>query len=372
MNAARGMALLLLLAAGLWFAFGGLVLSRAPSAGSEPARGEMEAADAPFVVEVAVVSPEPYRPRLSLSAHAEPVQTLTVRARAAGQVVAAPRREGERLAAGDTLCRLDDTGEREQLAAAEARLASAERDAVAARRLFDRGTLPEAQLKKAEAALAQARAAVKRARLAVAWRVVKSPIAGMLQKQLAKAGDMLQPGAPCAVVVALDPLEVVAAASELEVSRLRPGMAVRAHFANGRALAGTITYIAPAGSAVTRTFTIKARLANPDMAMRAGMTARLDIPLPGRKVARLPLSALVLADDGRLGAHVVRGDDTVAFVPLTIVSERPQAVLAEGLPAGARVIVTGQYFVRPGQKVRPVPRKLAAHADETPGRGVAP
>ena len=354
MKTARGMALLLLLAAGLWFAFGGLLIARQPAV----RKAAKEAAEqAPFAVEVMTVSRRLYRPVLSLSAHAEPAQTLTVRARAAGQVLATPQAEGAPVAAGAVLCRLDETGEREQLQAAEAQLASAERDAKAARRLFERGTLPEAQLKKAEAALAQARAAVKRARLAVQWRTITSPIAGLLQKQVAKVGDMMQPGAPCAVVVRLDPLEVVAAASELEAAQLRVGMRVRAHFTSGRTLEGKLSYIAPAGSPATRTFTIKARLANPDMAVRAGMTARLDIPLPERRVARLPLSALVLADDGRLGAHVVDAEDRVAFVPLRIVSEEREAVLVAGLPEGARAIVTGQYFVRPGQKVRPVPRE---------------
>ena len=358
MNAARGLALLLLLAAGLWFAYGTLLAARQPA--TEEAARQPAAEEGLFAVEVARITAQAHRPVLSLSAHAAPKQTLAVPARAAGQVVETPLGEGARVAAGDVLCRLDDTGEREQLEAARAQLASAERDAVAARRLFARGTLPEAQLKKAEAALAQARAAVKRARLAVQWRAIASPIAGLLQKQVAKVGDMVRPGAPCAVVVALDPLEVVAAASELEVADLRPGMAVRAHFANGRVLTGALTYIAPAGSPATRTFTIKARLANPGLAVRAGMTARLDIPLPEHKVARLPLSALVLADDGRLGVHVVTHDDTVAFVPLKIVAEERDAVLVSGLEDGARVIVTGQYFVRPGQKVRPVPRKLAA------------
>ena len=362
MRAARGMALLLLLAAGLWFAFGGLLIARQPvvqEAANDAAK------EAPFAVEVMAVSLRPYRPVLGLSAHAEPVQTLTLRARASGQVLETPQTEGAPVAAGAVLCRLDETGEREQLAAARARLASAERDAKAARRLYARGTLPEAQLKKVEAALAQARAAVKRARLALQWRAITSPIEGVLQKQVAKVGDMVRPGAPCAVVVRLDPLEVVAAASELEVAKLRSGMRVRAHFTNGHVLEGRLSYIAPAGNPATRTFTIKAKLANPDMAVRAGMTARLEIPLPERRVARLPLSALVLADDGRLGAHVVGADDTVAFVPLRIVSEEREAVLVAGLADGARVIVTGQYFVRPGQKVRPVPRKLAARQDNT-------
>ena len=367
MNAARGMALLLLLAAGLWFAYGSLLSARAPVVPEQAAT--VAAREAPFAVEVATVSLRSYQPVLALSAHAEPAQTLTVRARAAGQVLATPLAEGAPVAAGDVLCRLDETGEREQLQAAEARLISAERDAKAARQLFERGTLPDAQLKKAEAALAEARAAVKRARLALQWRTVTSPIDGLLQKQVAKVGDMLRPGAPCAVVVRLDPLEVVAAVSELEAAKLRPGMRVRAHFTNGRTLEGKLSYIAPAGNPATRTFTVKARLANPDVAVRAGMTARLDIPLPERRVARLPLSALVLADDGRLGVHVVDTDDRVAFVPLKIVAEEREAVLVAGLENGARVIVTGQYFVQPGQKVRPVPRKLAARDDE---QGSAP
>ncbi len=349
-------ALSLVLLALAWFAHGTLLstaqqprkaITREPAASTER--------DEPFAVRVMRVSLEPYRPVLELSAHAEPFRRLLVRTRAAGEVKETPREEGAPVRAGDILCRLDDTGERERLAAAKAALASAERDARAARRLFARGTLPEAQLKKAEAALARARAAVKQARLALEWRIIRAPMSGMLQRQLAKVGDVVSPGAPCAELVRLDRLKVSAQATETEVARLKPGMAVSARFANDMKLSGRLAYVAPAGSAATRTFRVEAELANPGKRVRGGMTARLRIPLPERRVARLPLSALVLADDGRLGVHVARADNTVAFVPLSIVEERREGVLVSGLASGTRVIVVGHYFVVPGQKVRPLP-----------------
>ncbi len=95
--------------------------------------------------------------------------------------------------------------------------------------------------------------------------------------------------------------------------------------------------------------------ANPGMEAKAGMTARLRIALVPVPAALVPLSALVLADDGQVGVQVVDADARVRFVPVEVLSEGREGARVRGLSDGARVIVSGQYYVVPGQKVEPVP-----------------
>ncbi len=374
--------LLLALAAG-WFAWG--TLGAQPPTADMSARQQAEAASGmrqnkahePFAVEVVRVRLREHAPVLRLTGRAEAAQELTLRSRAAGEVIATPAKEGAPVKKGDVLCRLDETSERADLAAAQAALASAERDAQAAQRLFRRGTLPEAQLKQAEARLQQARATVRRAELALQWRVMRAPFDAVLHRQQAKVGDMLAIGGACAVLARLDPLKVVAFASELEVARLRLGMAAVARFAAGPVLHGKLSYIAPVAEAATRTFRIEATMSNPTTAqgmpvVRAGMTARLEVRLPPLQVAELPLSALVLADGGQLGVHVVGNDDRVAFAPLRIIKEGRDAVLASGLKDGEKLIVTGQYYVKPGTRVKAVPQGRLARTRDGAGQESTP
>ncbi len=366
----RMWALLLLLLAVAWFAAGssGLLPQERKVPDDAAARQQQQKKEQElFAVEVVRVRHEPWQPRLVFSAHVEPLQQLQVRARVSGEVVETPVREGTRVKRGAVLCRLDETSERAELAAAKAALVSAERDARAAQRLFARGTLPDAQLKQAQARLEQARAAVQRAELALAWRTIRAPVDATLYRQVAKVGDVLSPGAPCATLVVLHPLKVVADAAEPEVGRLKVGMAATARVSSGQELSGRLAYIAPMANVATRTFRIEAEMPNPEREVRAGMTARLVVPLPAQPVVRLPLSALLLADDGRLGVRIVGQDERVAFRPVRIVQEGRQAVMVAGLDDGARVIVSGQHFVKAGQKVRAVVRAgSAAGGRQTP------
>ena len=64
---------------------------------------------------------------------------------------------------------------------------------------------------------------------------------------------------------------------------------------------------------------------------------------------------LTLDDAGRLGVKVVTGDDTVAFRPVDLADQGPEAAWVSGLPETVTVITVGQGFVEPGQTVTPVP-----------------
>lgn len=352
MKSSHRWALLFALIAVVWIVSGRFLPT--PGAAPEPQRAEAASEQAPLTVEVLPVRVTARPARLALPGHTEASAVVNVAARTGGIVEATPRPEGATVKKGDVLCRLDDGARGAQLEAAQAALASARRDYEAALKLFREGHATKARLQQLKARLDEAAARVKQLKLDIAHTRVLAPIDGVLAAQVAKVGDLLSPGKPCARVVALDPLKVVARASEVEIRRIRPGAPATARLVTGHRLSGRITYIAPRGDPATHTFRIEMEASNPQGA-RAQVSARMSIVLTPQPAALLPLSAIVLDDAGRLGVHIVNKDDTVAFVPVKVLDETREGAWVGGLEDGTRVIVTGQHYVLAGQKVKAVP-----------------
>ncbi len=313
----------------------------------------------PFRVEVIRATVEPWRDTLILPARSEAAETVIIRARTTGTVEKTPVEEGAKVRKGGILCRLDMADRRARLDAARAALESARHDYEAGRKLYEAGHLSDARLKQLRSLYEQARANVAQLELDITYTEVRAPFSGILSRQIARTGALLAPGDPCAELVRLDPLKIVASASERESAALKKGMRASAELVTGQRLSGRLTYIAPQADSATRTFRVEMKAANPEARARAGVTASLRISLPPRPSALLPLTAIGLNDDGILGVHVVRPDDTVEFLPVEVLRQGRDGARVAGVPDGARVIVTGQYYVLPGQKVEPVPFRPA-------------
>ncbi len=349
------------IAATAWLASGEIALpflktgAKSAQGAQKPAATAKPKDTTPFRVEVVTIRVAPHRARLKLPAHTASFQTVQVRARTSGIVEETPFAEGARVRKGDILCRIDSGSRPARLQAARAAVASARRDYEAAVRLLRSGHMPQSRLKQLKALYDKAMAQLRQYELDIAWTKVRAPMGGILARQLAKKGDLLSLGKPCAEIVKLDPLKIIADVSEREVGGIGTGRKASATLVTGETLQGAITYIAPAADPATRTFRLEMTAANPGGKARAGVTASLVIPLPARPAALVPLAAIGLDDNGVLGVHHAGKDNRVIHTPVKVLEETRQGAWVLGLPDGARVIVSGQYYVLPGQKVTPVP-----------------
>jgi multidrug efflux system membrane fusion protein len=78
------------------------------------------------------------------------------------------------------------------------------------------------------------------------------------------------------------------------------------------------------------------------------------------EAVRVPRSALTFSAEGELSLRSVDTEGVVASVPVTIVEDSQQELWVAGVPAGARIIVQGQDFVKDGQRVEAVAAAGAA------------
>ena len=215
-----------------------------------------------------------------------------------------------------------------------------------------------AGIEAAKAGVQAARAAVANAEREIELLTITAPFSGVQESDVAEMGSLLRPGDLCATVLRLDPIKLVGFVSETQVARLELGASATARLASGETAEGKVTFVSRAADPQTRTFRVEAEAPNPDLTLRDGQTAAIEIAAEGTKAHLLPASALTLNDAGQLGVRIVDADRRAKFIPVTLVRDTPRGAWLTGLPERAEVIVIGQEYVTDGVRVLPEYREL--------------
>jgi multidrug efflux system membrane fusion protein len=275
---------------------------------------------------------------------------LDVKSETSGQVISAPLRKGTLVAEGELLCKLDPGTRNASMAEANARLAEADAYNKASASLVQKGYASETTAIARVASLEAAQASVERAKKEMEQLEIHAPFSGLLETDTAEFGALLQPGTPCARIIALNPIKLVGYATEQQVQRISVGGMAGARLIGGKEVVGKISFISRSSDPLTRTFQVEVTVPNEKLEIRDGSTAEIYIALVGETGHLLPQSALTLDDDGQLGVRIVN-DNIAAFAPVSIVNESVDGIWVNGLPDTVDVIVVGQEFVTTGRRV---------------------
>jgi multidrug efflux system membrane fusion protein len=326
-----------------------LVFTIGTLASSDETAPEASSSSEPELFEVVVrrVTAQPRPAVLGLRGRTEAFREVLVRAETGGRVVETPAIEGELIAEGDIMCRLDVDAREAALDQARADLRSRQLEYDAAVELSNRGHRSTNQ-----AARNAARARLEAARQEMDNIIIRAPFDGFFDGRTAEIGDYLRPGDACGAIVQLDPILVVAEVAERDVAGLSAGMPAHAELVTGEAIDAQVRFVERRADPATRTFRVEVEAPNPDGLLRSGVTADIDIPLAAQPAHRVPTSILALNSDGELGVRIVENNDTVRFVPVVLLSDDGEEVWVAGLPEPANVIVLGQEFVAEGTRVR--------------------
>lgn len=273
--------------------------------------------------------------------------------------------KGDRVEAGDLLCSLAP-GTRAAavsqaeagLAQAEAGLAQAQLDLETNTSLRERGLAPantanavQVALAGAEAQVSSAQAALDNALAELDRTEIVAEVSGLVQAPIATRGSMLSQGGVCATIVELDPIVFSGSVAEANITMARTGLPATLNTVTNQDATGEVTYVAASANEATRSFPVEIEFANPDFAIREGITATATVNMGSMPGHLLPQSVLTLNDAGVLGVRSVE-DGIVAFHPVTVVSDTRDGVWVTGLPEAIEIITIGQEFVVDGQAVR--------------------
>lgn len=258
--------------------------------------------------------------------------------------------EGERVASGDELARLDDREPQATLAELVARERYAMRELVRLQDLFARnvGTRADLELGESEGARASALVAAQRVRLGS--YVLRAPIDGVVLRRDGEVGEVAEPGTALFWVGQPTPLVIFAEVNEEDIPRVAVGQRtlLRADAFPDRPLEAQVERITPKGDPVAKTYRVRFELPA-DTPLMIGMTVEANVVTAVSEATLLVPAAAVTPD----GAVFVVEDGVARRRPVTLgIRGAVEVEVASGLSEGEAVISPAPADLADGDRVR--------------------
>lgn len=349
----------------------------AKPAGAPPASGKGGKGgrlNLPTSVSTATVAPGDLEIRVSALGLVKALNTVTVRPRVEGQLMAVRFTEGQVVKAGDPLAEIDPRPFEVQLQQTEGQLAR-DRAALAnakldLRRYQDAAeAVTRQQLDAATALVAQLEGTVKadegavaHARLQLGYCQVVAPIGGTVGLRAVDAGNVVAQNDPAglAVITQLQPVSVVFGVPEGDIPAVQYAVSrgsvlrVEAFDRDGRQVlaVGDLTALDNQIDPTTGTLRLRAQFANADRRLFPNQFVNVRLTVENRKgVLLAPTAAVQISDKDRF-VFVVNADDTVTRRTVrTGAVDGLNTEILEGVAAGEVIAADGLDRLQSGVKV---------------------
>jgi len=286
--------------------------------------------------------------------------------------------DGERVKAGDVLVALTNREQLADLAAAESEVREAERQFDRVRELADQGQEARSLLDQRRRELETARARLAAVQARLSDRLITAPFDGVVGLRNVSVGSLLTPGSVVTTLIDDSVMKLDFPVPELFMSRVRPGLTVRARSRAypGREFTGQVMSLSNRVDPVTRAFQVRAEIPNPDRLLRPGMLMTVTLESAPRTAVMIPEEGLTTTGRRHFVLEVEAADE--GFVArrreVEIGTRRPGEVeIVEGLQAGSRIVVHGGFRLADGGPIQiraelGEDRSLAEILDQDRGR----
>ncbi len=324
-------------------------------------------------------------------------QSVTVKARIDGQLDKIGFTEGQDVRAGQLLAQLDARSLQAQLAQAQAQkardaalLGNARADLQRYVTLVAQDAATAQQLETQRALVAQLEAAqltddaqINYAQVQLSFTKIAAPISGRVGARLVDVGNIVHAADPGGLVVInqIDPITAQFTLPEdavPEVNRAlrssRKPLTVLAYARNGKEplASGRLVLLNNQIDASTGTVQLKAQFANANHALWPGQFVNVRLVLGQRAQALAVAAAAVQRGQEGTYVYVVKDGDVVQSQVVKVANMQDGiAVIESGLKAGDRVVVDGQYKLKPGSSVAESPPRKGASAPAAAAPGAA-
>lgn len=316
----------------------------------------LDAPAARQAVSTAEIGLREFRSELRFTAETQVDRKLEIKAEIGGQIASLRVKRGQSVAKDQVIAVLAADERPAQRAEAQAGLSQAEADLKAKQALLTQGYGSQIEVDSATAAVERAKAALLRAELAMKKLEIKAGFAGVIEDTFIEPGAFVNPGAPIALLLDKEPIEVVGLAGERQIGSIELDMIGHVELATGDAFDAKVSYISTVAEGDTRTFRIELTALLDTAQTRAlnlpeGVSADVHIPTPARKAHFVPTNALTLGSGDKIGVKAVDGDNKVVFHPARIIHATAAGLWLDDLPEKVTLIVQGQELVASGDTV---------------------
>ncbi|HEX2140486.1 MAG TPA: efflux RND transporter periplasmic adaptor subunit [Woeseiaceae bacterium] len=273
--------------------------------------------------------------------------------RVAGEVVEILVEEGETVAAGQALARLDGDRLRLEMLEAKARFEMTAREYARARRLRERGLVSAAAAEALKFDLDALEAAYEMKRLDYEYTTIRATIPGVISVRHIKLGWRLEAGEPAFSIADTDRLVAELHIPQRELGRIAGGLEARLRVdaMPGDDFYAPIDRVSPTIDAADGSFRATVYIDNEKGLLAPGMFGRFSIAYEKHADALTVPSSAIIREDNEDVVYVVQ-DGTASRRAVRIgIEGGGMTEILNGLAAGEPVIVTGQSSLRDGSRV---------------------
>jgi membrane fusion protein, multidrug efflux system len=301
-------------------------------------------------------------------------ESITLRPEVAGRISAISFREGERVAKGAPLVRLDPSVTEAEAQQARANLTLAKAKYTRAVDLEKKGFISGQARDEAENNLRVSEAIVAVAEAKLSKLTITAPFSGIIGLRSVSVGDYVKEGADMVNLEAVDTLKVDFRVPEIYLSQVRVGQTLQLTLdaMPGKNYEGTVFAINPLIDAAGRSVVIRAQVRNQGTVLRPGMFTRVRLlTADAQDTLAVPEQAIVPQGDEWYVYRVV--DGKAQRTKVEIGQRRDgKTEIVRGLQDGDMVVTAGQLKLRDGVQVQiagasePATAASGKGADSTP------
>ncbi len=319
------------------------------SAAPAQAAGPAARNEKPVPVAVERVAQGPIASYYTATATIEADSRAEIVARTTGVVRRLLHEEGDRVAAGAELLRLEDDEARlrAQQAEANAAMARAEYDRKASMR--DAGLLSAEEFETVENTRSVREAELGLAQLELEYTRVSAPFAGRIVRRLVDLGAHVSPGTPLFEIVDDEPLLARVYVPSRRMGFVRAGQEIDLHLDSADLdVKGVVTLVSPIVDPATGTVKVTAEIRRRPDGIRPGDFAQVKVVTERHDDALLVPSRAIVEDEGQQVVYVAVDGKAVRRPVETGFVENDRTEVTSGLAAGELICTKGQRDLRDG------------------------
>lgn len=277
-----------------------------------------------------------------------------------GQLVSVLVKEGQKVAKGQALARIDDGGLSNQLAQLEANEALAKTTFERQKRLWNQRIGSEIQYLQAKTNYEAQKNAVTNLRKSIGKYTIRAPFTGIVDDVIKEQGTVVSPGPGAEVfrVVNLGDMYIETDVPETYISSVVKGKEVEIDFP----ILGTQVHskVRQAGNFINpanRTFKVEIGVPNKDRAIKPNLTAKLKINDYTNPTAILiPQSIISENSKGQQYVYVVETSNDKSIAKQVIIetgkTQGDVVEVTKGLTSGMEIVEEGARSVKDKQEVK--------------------
>ena len=308
-------------------------------------------------VSEAVVTARPFSDQIEVLGVARGRRSVNITSATSELITAVLFRDGQRVAAGAPLVRLQAGEEEASIIEARANLAQAEREYERYRALAERGVVARVTAEDAQTNVETARAALVAAEAREGDRVIRAPFAGVLGLSTVTPGTLISPGA---VITTLDDIDVIRVdfpVPERYLGVLSEGLPITAtaDAFGEQVFSGRIALLDTRVNETTRAVTARAEFPNPGGRILPGMAMRVAIQRGLRQSPSVPEAAVQYEGEGAFVYRIAGGERGATAQRVEVETGAVEGGFVEilsGLDAGDRVVGSGLNRIQPNAPIR--------------------